>query len=253
MLINDLLTLAQVELASTLSHPREIVALIVAAIAAVLIVISALVKTITPMRWLLVASNVGFVAYGLLHPAWLVFALHLTLLPINLWRAIEIARVTRRVRKAATAGDLSGVWLRPYMKRRRYRAGSQVFAKGDTADHLYLLVEGELELAESGRLIEPGRIFGEIAFFAPDRRRTQTALCRTACTVLRIDETTFRSLYFQDPAFGFEIVRLIAARLSADVRRLEEKMAARDSQLPDRALPSQPAAAETASELREPN
>jgi hypothetical protein len=43
--------------------------------------------------------------------------------------------------------------------------------------------------------------------------------------VLRIDETTFRQLYFQNPAFGFEVVTLVAGRLIADRQRLEERLA----------------------------
>jgi CRP-like cAMP-binding protein len=74
--------------------------------------------------------------------------------------------------------------------------------------------------------MEPGGLFGEIAFFAPDKRRTLTARCTTACTVLRIDEATFQQLYFQNPAFGFEIVTLVAGRLLADRSRLERQLAA---------------------------
>ncbi len=225
MALLDWWNLAQAQLETATADPRQLAALIVAALAAVLVLVGALVKTIMPLRWLLVASNFGFVLYGWLYPSWLVLALHATLLPINVWRAAEMLRLTRRVRRASDTGDTTGVWLRSYMKRKRFSAGSVVFAKGDSADHLYMLVEGELDLVESGRRMEPGRVFGEIAFFAPDRRRTQTARCRTACTVLRIDETTFRQVYFQDPSFGFEIVRLIASRLTADVRGLEEQIA----------------------------
>lgn len=221
----DWWTLAEAQLAAAMADPRQIVALVVAGIAAVLVVIGAIVKTIMPLRWLLVASNAGFVLYGALYPSYMVLVLHATLLPINVWRALEMLRLTRRVMRASEAGDTSGVWLRSYMKRKRFGKGSVVFAKGDPADHLYMLVEGDLELVESGRRVEPGRVFGEIAFFAPDRRRTQTARCRTACTVLRMDETTFRQVYFQDPSFGFEIVRLIAARLTADVHGLEAQVA----------------------------
>lgn len=225
MALTDWWTLAEAQLAAAMADPRQIVALLVAGVAAVLVVIGAIVKTIMPLRWLLVASNACFVLYGALYPSYMVLLLHGTLLPINVWRALEMLRLTRRVMSAADSGDTSGVWLKSYMKRKRLAKGSVVFAKGDTADHLYMLVEGDMELVESGRRVEPGRVFGEIAFFAPDRRRTQTARCRTACTVLRIDETTFRQVYYQDPSFGFEIVRLIASRLTADVRGLEGEVA----------------------------
>lgn len=214
-------------LAQTLSSPWQAVALAAALVAAALIVVSAFVKTIIPLRWLAVGSNLGFMVYGYMHPSLLILALHATLLPVNLWRVLEMQRLTRRVRTASVDDVRSGVWLQPHMRRRRMRAGSVLFRKGDAADRLYLLAEGEMELVESGRFMQPGRMFGEIAFFAPDRRRTATARCTTACTVLSIDETTFNQLYFQNPEFGFAVVRLIASRLTEDVHRLEGQLASR--------------------------
>ncbi len=213
---------------AAVAQPKDIFALVAGAVAAVLIVVSAFVKTIIPLRWLAVGSNVGFVVYGLVQPAWLVLALHATLLPVNVWRAMEMIRLTRRVARSAQSGDTSGVWLRPYMRSKKHKAGETLFHKGDLADHLYFLAEGRIHLVELDRVIEPGRVFGEIAFFAPDRRRTNTARCLDACTILRIDETTFRQLYFQNPNFGFEVVRLIATRLSADVSRLEHRLGQRE-------------------------
>ena len=212
-------------LAVTLADPWQRLALGSAVVAAALIVVSAFVKTIIPLRWLAVASNLGFIVYGFVHPSPLILGLHATLLPVNLWRVLEMQRLTRRVRRASAADDQSGLWLQPHMRRRRMAAGSVLFRKGDPADRLYMLAEGEMELVESGRKMDAGRMFGEIAFFAPDRRRTATARCTTACIVLSIDESTFKQLYFQNPEFGFEIVRLIAGRLTEDVRRLEGELA----------------------------
>ena len=140
-----------------------------------------------------------------------------------------MVRLTRRVRAAAATGDLSGVWLKPYMRRQRLKTGDVLFRKGDTADHLYFLVEGHIEFVEIGEVMDAGSLFGEIAFFAPDKRRTLTACCTTDCSVLRIDEATFQQLYFQNPAFGFQVVTLIAGRLMADRTRLEHKLAASGS------------------------
>src|SRR5438874_1981951 len=68
--------------------------------------------------------------------------------------------------------------------------------------------------------MEAGRMFGEIAFFSPSRRRTATARCLDDCLVLSVNEHTVRELYYQNPSFGFELVGLVAARLSADSARL---------------------------------
>jgi hypothetical protein len=208
-----------------LADPAQWVAFIAAAVAGTLIVVSSLVKTIIPLRWLAVGGNLGFIVYGLVHPAPMVFVLHLALLPINLWRVLEMQRLTRRVIRAEAGGNELQVWLQPYMKRKRLRRGTVLFRHGDLADRMYVLAEGRLELVESGRAIEAGQMFGEIAFFAPDRRRTATVRCIEPSTLLSIDETTMRQLFYQNPAFGFEVVRLIAGRLSADVRRLQSQVA----------------------------
>jgi len=195
--------------------------------------VSAFVKTMIPLRWLAVGGNVGFLVYGALHPSPVMVLLHGALLPINVWRATDMVRLTRRVSAAAAAQDLSGVWLKPYMRKRRYRAGQVLFHKGDAATHLYFLADGRIVFDEIHEAMEAGELFGEIAFFAPDKKRSLTARCLTHCTVLCIDESTFQQLYFQNPSFGFQIVTLVAGRLMADRRRLQEQLAAARAAVPD--------------------
>lgn len=224
MTIPDSMTLRLAEMAAQLAEPGQALALVAAALAAVLIVVSTFVKTIIPLRWLAVGSNLGFIVYGVAQPALLILALHATLLPLNLWRVVEMHRLTRRITRAAAAGSQVHVWLRPYMKRRRLGPGDVLFKRGDRADRLYFLASGRLEVVEKGSVIAAGQMFGEIAFFAPEGRRTGTVRCLEAATVLSLDDTTFKELLFQNPAFGFEVVRLLAGRLSADVRRLEARV-----------------------------
>ncbi|MEJ8858601.1 cyclic nucleotide-binding domain-containing protein [Variovorax robiniae] len=225
MALPDLYALATQSLETAFATTSGTIALFAAGIAGLLVVVSSFVKTMIPLRYLAVAGNVGFLIYGALHPAFIMILLHGALLPINIWRLAEMARLTRQVTKAAEQSDLSGVWLRPYMRKQRLRAGQVLFRKGDQATHLYFLADGRMEFVEIGQEMEPGRLFGEIAFFAPDKRRTLTARCVTKCTVLRIDEHTFRELYFQNPAFGFQVVSLVAGRLIADRQRLEAMVA----------------------------
>lgn len=221
----DLAALVQERLATyfaSLADPWQQVALVAALVAGALIVASTLVKTIVPLRWLALGGNLGFVVYGLVHPAPMVFLLHAVLLPINLWRALEMQRLTRRVQRASRLdeGELK-VWLQPFMRRHRLRPGTVLFRQGDPADRLYVLAEGRLEVVEVGRTIEAGQMFGEIAFFSPGQRRTATVRCAAPSTVLSIDEVSFRQLLFQNPAFAFEVTRLSVGRLSDEVSRLQ--------------------------------
>ena len=222
---DNLIDTALVTITAQLATTEGIIAAVSVTIAGALVVASSFVRTMIPLRLLAVASNVGFLVYGALHPSLTMLILHATLFPINIVRTVQMVRLTQRVSAAAQSSDHSGVWLRPYMRSRRYRAGHVLFRKGDTADHLFFLAAGKIEFVEIGQVMEPGRLFGEIAFFAPDKCRSLTARCLTNCQVLRIDELTFRQLYFQNPAFGFEVVSLIAGRLMADRQRLEALVA----------------------------
>jgi CRP-like cAMP-binding protein len=177
-----------------------------------------------PLRWLAVGSNVGLIIYGALHPSLPTLAIAAVLLPINLVRAIEITRLTRRVSRAGVEAEQAGLWLKPYMKARKLRAGQTLFKKDDQAAHLYLLLEGQMDLVEIGKPLESGRIFGEIALFSPSGLRTMTARCVTKCTVLQIHESTVRQLYYQSPSFGFHLIDLLARRLSADVASANDQI-----------------------------
>ena len=246
-LYNALLEQASLLLAS-LSEPEQVLALASAGVAALLVIVGAFVKTMIPLRWLAVASNIGFIVYGISHPAPLMVGLHAVLLPVNLWRVWQMIQLTRRVAASTADARQLEVWLRPYMRSRRYKAGHQLFASGDEADRLYFLASGTVELPEVGRTLQAGQMLGEIAFFAPDRRRSSSAHCTSDCTLLSIDEDTFKQLVYQNPDFGLEVVRLIAGRLSEDIRRLQSltKMQAQaQAQMQAQAVTQPPAAPPT--------
>ena len=232
MPIAEMLAQLQQHVTTVLASPRELVAYAAGGLAASFVIGAAFVHTMIPLRWLAVAGNLGFVIFGLLQPQYLTLLVSAVLLPINLRRALQMMRLTRRVKAAEVASDQSGLWLRPYMKLRKLKAGTVLFRKGDLADHLYCLVDGLIELDDIGMRLEPGKIFGEIAFFAPDKRRTHTARCVGECTVLVVDEATLKQLYFQNPSFGFHLIGLVAGRLSQDVRRIEKRFSGSDVPAP---------------------
>jgi len=202
----------------------QIVAYVAAGVAGLLVCVSFFMKTIIPLRVVAIASNLGFILFGILIPSWPVLLLHAALLPINLFRAIQMIRLTRQVRSAASVGNPSEVWLRPYMKTKRFAKGDILFRKGDAATLIYFLASGRIEFVEIGAVLEPGHIFGEIAFFTPARQRLLTARCIEDCTVLSVGEETLMQLYFQNPEFGFYLVKLVAERLASNVERLEARL-----------------------------
>jgi CRP/FNR family transcriptional regulator, cyclic AMP receptor protein len=212
-------------LARVQASPQQMLAHGAIVVAFMLTLCGAYARTMMPLRWLAAAAGVASLVYAVLAPSPITLLSAGLLLPLNLWRAVEVTRLTQRVRRAGVQADMAGVWLKPYMKSRRLKAGQVLFAKGDFADRLYMLVHGEAELAEIGRPLEPGRIFGEIALFSPEQTRTQTVRALSDCTVLEIAGSTVKELFYQSPAFGFHLMELLALRLGADVQRAERKAA----------------------------
>ena len=157
--------------ANALARPEGQIALGSAALASAFAVGGTFVKTMIPLRWLAVGTNLGFMVYGALYPQLPLMVLHALLLPINLYRAAEMVRLSRRVNAAVQARDTLDLWLRPYMKRLKLKAGTVLFRKGDLADHLYMLASGRIELVEIGVDIPAGRVLGR----SPSLRPTGSA------------------------------------------------------------------------------
>jgi CRP-like cAMP-binding protein len=223
-LLGNLPTFVAAYVAAVLATPQQMLAHVGALLGVGFVVAAAFWRTMVPLRWLAVGSNLGFIVYGALRPSPTTLAVAALLLPINLWRAAEMMRLTHRVRQASANADAAALWLKPYMKKRRRRAGQVLFNKGDVADRLYLLVQGELEVVGTGGRIPPGMVFGEVALFSPDHKRTQTVRCLSACTLLDIHEDTVYQLCFQNPAFGFHLNRLLAEHLAIDITRMEAQL-----------------------------
>jgi hypothetical protein len=179
-------------------------------------------NTMRPLRALALGSNVLFGMYGLFGHLYPVLVLHAVLFPINFFRLVQINRVISKVRAASTSG-ISMDTVLPYMQRRSLHPGDTLFHIGDVSDHLYYIASGSLEVSELGVVYEAGDVVGEIGIFAPDRKRTATVICRTDCELYALSESTAKQLYFQDPAFGFAVVRLITARLVEDIRRYPDR------------------------------
>ncbi|RZU02969.1 Crp/Fnr family transcriptional regulator [Rivibacter subsaxonicus] len=217
-------------LLTTVSAPRGALAVGAEVLAFVLALLGAYARTMVPLRWLAAAAGVASLVYAVLYPAPVTLITAGILLPINVYRVIEITRLTRHVRRACVDADMAGLWLKPYMHALHLQPGQVLFKKGDEADRLYMLVEGEAQLVEIAQAIEPGRIFGEIALFSPEKTRTQSVRALSACTLLEIEASTVKELYYQNPAFGFHMIELLVGRLTTDVHRFERQLAAGQAQ-----------------------
>ena len=187
---------------------------------AVFYVATLLVRTIVPLRFIGIISNVFFIAYGALAGSMATFFLYLLSLPINVIRLRQMLTLVKKA-QLSSQGDLSMDWLRPFMSPRKYRKGEVLFRKGDVAKEMFLTVTGKFLVSEIGVVLPPGRILGELGFVAPKNRRTQTVECTEDGDVLTITYEKLLELYFQNPEFGYYFLRLTTERLMQNIARLE--------------------------------
>jgi CRP/FNR family transcriptional regulator, cyclic AMP receptor protein len=193
---------------------------VVGYLASALVFATFCMKTMIPLRVAAIFSNIAFIVYASYFPLYPILILHSVLLPMNVWRTVEVLRLIRRV-NAAAKGDLSVDWLRPFMKEVRHKAGDVLFGRGDHGDCFYMVLNGQVRVQELDHVAGPGDVVGEIALFAPDHRRTQTVRCLTDASLLSISEKDLAQLCFQRPAVSFYLLRLITYRLAANAAQVQ--------------------------------
>ncbi len=189
---------------------------------AIFYVATLMVRTIVPLRVIGIISIVFFIAYGALAGAVTTFLLYLLSLPINVIRLRQMLNLIKKARISAQ-GDLSMEWLKPFMSHRRYRKNDVLFHKGDVAKEMFLTVTGRFLVAEIDVELAPGDLLGELGFVVPDNRRTQTVKCTEDGDVLTITYEKLLELYFQNPEFGYYLLRLTGERLMQNISRMEGK------------------------------
>jgi CRP/FNR family cyclic AMP-dependent transcriptional regulator len=140
---------------------------------------------------------------------------------INALRLVQFQRLVRDMRDARR-NDLAIQSLLSYMTRRKCPADETLIRKGDKADRLYYLVDGELEISDFKKVLKSGAVVGEVGVFAPNQLRTATVVCRTDCDLYELSEHKAKQLYFQDRSFSFAVLQLIIARLVENNERLRQ-------------------------------
>lgn len=199
---------------------------------AVFVIASFLTRTMIPLRALSAGSNLCFVVYAFFDVQYPTLFLHASLFPLNIMRMLQMMRLVRRVRSAG-GGNQTMDWLKPYMKRRRCKAGQILFRKGDIGDSMYYIVSGRFRLPEIGVQRLPGELVGELGLLAPEGQRTQTLECVQDGEVLAISYDEVRELFFQNPDFGYYFMQLAAARLFHTLELLENQLAERPRAEPE--------------------
>ena len=174
-------------------------------------------KTMVALRCFGLAANVAFICYGYLESLFPILILHSLQLPVNLIRLRQILGLVNKATKYR-GGGVPLEPLIPFMRERSIHDGEVLFRKGDRSTGMFYLAEGQVRIPEIDALIQPGEFFGEVSLFAPDNRRTGSAVVETPGTVFWLSERSVALLFFQSPQVGYALIRLITGRLLDNFR-----------------------------------
>jgi CRP/FNR family cyclic AMP-dependent transcriptional regulator len=94
-------------------------------------------------------------------------------------------------------------------------AGSVLLEEGVTTGHLYILLDGKLEVLKAGAQLalvtEPGALFGEMSLLL-DEPHTATVRASSECRVYEVADAS--SFMAQSAEFALAIARMLARRLN---------------------------------------
>jgi len=94
-------------------------------------------------------------------------------------------------------------------------AGQVIFEKGGIADHMYAIIEGEVEISIDGKLLDTtasGGIVGEMALI-DSSPRSATAIAKTECKLVPVDHKRFTFLVQQTPNFALNVMKIMVERI----------------------------------------
>lgn len=98
-----------------------------------------------------------------------------------------------------------------------FEAGSVIFKEGDIGEKMYMIQSGEVDILLMNTVFDAlgaGEILGEMAMINPGHPRRASAIAKTDCRLVEIDQQRFTFLVQQNPYFAIEIMKTLADRLA---------------------------------------
>ncbi len=96
-----------------------------------------------------------------------------------------------------------------------FAAGEQVFAAGDAADAMYVVLDGEVDIrlgTTSLDIARRGEIVGEMAL-VDAHTRSASVIALTPTRLARIDRRRFLYLIQNTPTFSLDVMRVMTSRI----------------------------------------
>ena len=96
-----------------------------------------------------------------------------------------------------------------------YQPGEVIFQEGDQAHHMYVVLQGDIELRVGDRPVghtHAGDIMGEMAIVG-SHKRTATAVATSPCRLVPVTERRFVLLVQEQPYFALQVMKILTDRI----------------------------------------
>lgn len=97
----------------------------------------------------------------------------------------------------------------------KFSAGDVIFSSGEDGTDMFVVNEGEVELRVAGKAVEVVKedgFFGEMALIE-EGPRTATAVAKTDCVLVPINEKRFEFMVHEVPMFALHVMKGLSKRL----------------------------------------
>jgi CRP/FNR family transcriptional regulator, cyclic AMP receptor protein len=98
---------------------------------------------------------------------------------------------------------------------RKFQAGETIFNAGEAGEEMFLVREGEVNIVSGSTILEtvgPEHFFGELALI-DDGQRCASAVARTPCTLVALNQRRFTFLVDELPFFALNVMKVMVQRL----------------------------------------
>jgi CRP-like cAMP-binding protein len=110
---------------------------------------------------------------------------------------------------------------------RRLKPAQRLFAEGDVADALWVVMDGDVEIAKEGSVLAevgPGAAIGELSLFRATARRSATVTAICPVTVLRLPVHAFRKLLVANDLAALKVVANVAQQMADRLTALNDRL-----------------------------
>ena len=106
--------------------------------------------------------------------------------------------------------------FRDWEETEEYSAQAVIFSERDSADVMYIVISGDIELTlfnEPLGMESAGGMIGEMAMLGPKATRSATATALTKVKLARLNRDQFRAFVGENNEFALHIMAVLANRL----------------------------------------